>query len=321
MTMIDLHPLRFEPILKERVWGGRRLAALGKPLPPVGPPIGESWELSDLPEGQSRVADGALAGRTLGELVRERTDELLGPVSLDGGAFPLLVKTLDAAETLSVQVHPDAAVAARLGGRPKSEAWVILDAQAGAVIYLGLRPGTTREALAAAIAAGQVEELLRAVPVRAGDVVPVRPGTVHAISAGVLLAEVQQPSDTTYRLYDWGRLGLDGKPRALHIAESLEAIHLEAAPAPLRAPTRVDLGPFAFEVTRVAPGAPLALAGDGPLVLVGLEGEPRLEGSWPGAGELSCPRGTALLLPHACRRGQLVAGREALVLAVRFPAR
>jgi mannose-6-phosphate isomerase len=318
--MIDLHPLRFEPILKERVWGGRRLAALGKPLPEEGPPIGESWELSDLPEGQSRVADGALAGITLGELVRERGSELLGPASLDGGAFPLLVKTIDAAETLSVQVHPDVDAAARLGGRPKSEAWVILDASPGAVLYLGLRPGTTRAALEAAIAAGRVEELLRTVAVRAGDVVAVRPGTVHALGGGVLLAEVQQPSDTTYRIYDWGRLGLDGRPRALHVSESLEAVELEAAPVPLRAPTRIDLGPFTLEVTRVGPDAPLPLAGEGPLALVGLEGTAELEGGWPGAGALSCARGAALLLPHVCRRGQLVAGREALVLAVRFPA-
>ncbi len=318
--MIDLYPLCFEPILKERVWGGRRLATLGKTLP--GPsPYGESWELSDLPEGQSRVAEGPLAGTTLGALVRERARELLGPARLDGGAFPLLVKYIDAAETLSVQVHPDAEVSARLKGRPKSEAWTILDAKPDAVIYLGLQPGTTRGELEAAIAGGTLEALMRVQPVRAGDVVPVTPGTLHAIGAGVLLAEVQQPSDTTYRVYDWGRLGLDGKPRALHIQESLESIHLDKRPELLRAPARVDLGPFTLEVTRVGPGAPLTLEGEGPLALVGLEGEPRLEGPWTtsGAGALGCPRGRTLLVPHACRRGSLVAEAGALVLAVRFP--
>src|SRR5512143_1300967 len=212
-----LYPLTFSPILKVRVWGGSRLASLGKPV--AGPePIGESWELVDLPDDQSVVDAGPLAGARLGQLVRERGAELLGPVPLDGGSFPTLVKTIDAAQTLSVQVHPDAKTAARLGGRPKSEAWYILDAQPGALLYVGLRHGTTRDSYARAVAEGRVEELLVPLPVRRGDLVPVIPGTVHAIGAGVLLAEVQQPSDTTYRLYDWRRLGLDGKPRPLHVA-------------------------------------------------------------------------------------------------------
>jgi mannose-6-phosphate isomerase len=316
--MADLYPFSFLPILKPRVWGGRRLASLGKTLGGEAP-IGESWELSNLAEGQSLVAEGPLGGTPLGELVRERAPELLGPVRLDGGAFPLLVKYIDAAETLSVQVHPDAAISARLGGRPKSEAWYILDAKPGAVIYLGLRPGTSRVELEAAIAADRLETLLRVRPVRPGDVVPVVPGTIHAIGAGVLLAEVQQPSDTTYRLYDWGRLGLDGKPRALHLAEALQSIVFEQAPDPLRAPARIDLGVFQLEVVSVGVADPLELEGAGPLVLVGLEGEPRLEGPWRELGDLRCPRGRTLLVPHACREGRLVADQDALVLAVRFP--
>jgi mannose-6-phosphate isomerase len=315
----ELYPLSFEPLLKERVWGSDRLASLGKRLPGAAP-YGESWELVDLPAEQSRVAGGPLAGVTLREIVERTPAALLGPVALDAGSFPLLVKYIDAAETLSVQVHPGVASAARLGGRAKSEAWYILDAKPGATIHVGLRPGTTRGELEAALASDRVAELLRVRPVRAGDVIPVAPGTVHAIGAGVLLAEVQQPSDTTYRVHDWGRSGLDGKPRALHVREALECIRFDAEVPELRAPVALDLGPFKLEVVGVDPGLELDLAGEGPLVVVGLEGAARLEGAWPAAGaELGCRRGRTLLVPHCCRDGRIVAAADALLLLASFP--
>jgi mannose-6-phosphate isomerase len=311
---VPLYPLTFSPLLKVRVWGGARLATLGKP---GDEPIGESWELVDLPEDQSVIDAGPLAGTRIGELVRDRCAELLGPVSLDGGSFPVLVKTIDAAQTLSVQVHPDAKTAARLGGRPKSEAWYILDALPGAVLHVGLRQGTTRDSYARAVAAGRVEELLVSLPVRRGDLVPVIPGTVHAIGAGVLLAEVQQPSDTTYRVYDWGRVGLDGKPRALHLEQALESIHF-GAPPPEPAPGEMDLGVFRLEEIDLDRGRSAALGGAGPRVVVGLEGESRLV---CGGAPTLAPRGRAILVPHACPEVGLEADGPARALVIRFRAR
>jgi mannose-6-phosphate isomerase len=310
-----LYPLRFEPILKERVWGGRRLATLGKALE-GDQPVGESWELVDLPEDQSRVAEGPLLGARLRDLIERSGPAILGPVGLDGGSFPLLVKYIDAAQDLSVQVHPDAVAAARLGGRPKSEAWTVLDAAPGAKIFLGLRPGTRREDLEAALCAGQVPELLQAVPVSAGDIVPVPPGTTHAIGAGVLLAEVQQPSDTTYRVYDWGRVGLDGKPRALHRREALESIHFEAQSQRLRAPVEVDLDLFQLRALELQPGETVDLGGEGPLVAVGLEGRSVLAAR--GTSPVACQRGKVILVPHACRAGSLAAEDRARLLLVTF---
>jgi mannose-6-phosphate isomerase len=311
-----LYPLTFSPLLKVRVWGGARLATLGKPAAGAEP-IGESWELVDLPDDQSVVDAGPLAGKRIGELVRERAAELLGPVPLDGGSFPALVKTIDAAQTLSVQVHPDAKTAASLGGRPKSEAWYILDAQADAVLYVGLRHGTTRDSYARAVGEGRVEALLVPLPVRRGDLVPVIPGTVHAIGGGVLLAEVQQPSDTTYRVYDWGRVGLDGKPRSLHLDEALQSIHF-GAPPPEPAPGEVDLGVFRLEVVDLERGRSAALGGVGPRVVVGVEGESRV--TWGGSAAAT-PRGRVVLVPHSCANARLEADGPARALVTRFRAR
>jgi len=303
--------LMFKPIFKNLVWGGRKLErVLGKRLP-TGP-VGESWELVDLPGDQSVVADGPLAGCELQQLVRDHRGELLGPVPPDGGRFPLLVKYIDAAKTLSVQVHPDERTASALGGRPKNEAWTILDVEPGAKLYLGLRPGATPEELERRIEAGTVEELLHAVEPRAGDLVPVRPGTVHAIGAGVLLAEVQQPSDTTYRIYDWGRVGLDGKPRPLHIEESLAAIDFDA-----RVPcgeTKHDAGHFKIELASIDSAE--ERPGEGPLVLVSLGG--RGEVSDGEGGARAVERGDVVLVPHAARPARLVGRPELRAMIVTF---
>ncbi len=226
-----LHPLRFEPIFKRLVWGGRRLATvLRKPIGD-GSEFAESWELSDHRSDVSRVSEGPFSGSTLRELVQQHGESLFGSALGTRDQFPLLVKFIDAHQDLSVQVHPDDEKGRRLANdNGKTETWVIVHAEPGSKIYAGLKPGTDREALVAAINEGTVESLLHAFPARPGDCILIPAGTVHAIGAGVVLAEFQQMSDATFRLHDWNRVGLDGKPRQLHIAESLESINFDAGP-------------------------------------------------------------------------------------------
>jgi mannose-6-phosphate isomerase len=229
-----LYPLTFQPIFKERVWGGRNLAQLyGKQLPPDRP-IGESWEITDRPEGVSLIANGPLAGRSLRWLMEHHRQEVLGTQADASGPFPLLVKILDAQETLSVQAHPPAAVATRLGGEPKTEMWYITDATPQAALFVGLKPGVTRADFERRIRDGTVAEALHHVPVRAGDAMFLPSGRLHAIGAGLVLFEIQQNSDTTYRVFDWNRVGLDGKPRELHVEQSLASIDFnDFAPSPI----------------------------------------------------------------------------------------
>jgi mannose-6-phosphate isomerase len=206
---------------------------LGKPIG-EGSDYAESWEVADHGQDQSVVADGPLAGATMGELVRTRGGELLGRHAerhggrslQEQGRFPLLFKYLDCQQNLSVQVHPGDAAAALLDPPDlgKTEAWVILDAQPGSRIYAGLAPGCDRAALNAALRSGQAERCLHSFEPKAGDCVFIPAGTIHALGAGLLVAEIQQASDTTYRLFDWNRVGPDGRPRQLHIDEGLEAI-------------------------------------------------------------------------------------------------
>jgi mannose-6-phosphate isomerase len=235
---IPLYPLRFQPLFKRYLWGGRRLGTvLGKPIG-EGSDYAESWEVVDHGADQSIVANGALAGMTLGRLVKERGEELLGGhAERHGGTqrhggrslqrtFPLLFKYLDCQRDLSVQVHPDDAAAAKLDPPDlgKTEAWVILDALPGSRVYAGLAAGVSKAELARAVERGQTERCLHWFEARPGDCVFIPAGTVHALGAGLLVAEIQQASDTTYRLFDWNRVGPDGKPRTLHVREALAAI-------------------------------------------------------------------------------------------------
>lgn len=227
------YPLLFEPILMEKVWGGDRLARFGKRVE-RGAKVGESWEVADLASTASSgagggaqrsvIVNGTLAGKTLRDAMLAWPGQMLGGRRAD--AFPLLVKFLDAKEHLSVQVHPSPAyAAAHAEAHLKTEAWYILDAAPGSVIYKGIKPGVTRDAFARAIAAGTVEACMVAAPARVGECHNLPSGTCHALGAGVLVAEVQTPSDTTFRVYDWGRTG-----RELHIEQSLECIHFGPAP-------------------------------------------------------------------------------------------
>jgi len=224
--------LQFKPIYQERVWGGRVLASyLGRNLP-AGGPIGESWELVDRAEAQSTVLGGPWAGKTLRQVIAEHAAEVMGPAWPKTRPFPILVKWLDCRDRLSVQVHPPARIAAGLGGEPKTENWYFGHTDAGAAVYAGLRAGVTRESFERAIAAGTVDQCLDRLAVRNGDSLLIHSGTMHAIDAGNVILEIQQNSDTTYRVYDWGRVGLDGKPRTLHVRESLESLSANTAASP-----------------------------------------------------------------------------------------
>ena len=225
--MAMLYPLTFRPIFKERVWGGRAIERLyGKQLPP-GVPIGESWEISDRPGDASVIANGPLAGKDLRWLMEHHERELLGKAKSANGRFPLLIKILDAQEKLSLQVHPPAHKADELKGEPKTEAWYIADAAPGAELYVGLKRGVTRAEFETKIKTGAVAECFHRVPVKAGDTMFLPSGRVHAIGAGLVIFEIQQNSDTTYRVFDWNRVGLDKKPRELHVPESLASIDFE----------------------------------------------------------------------------------------------
>ncbi len=220
-----LYPFIFQPILKERIWGGRELEHLyAKPLPP-GKPIGESWEISDRPGDASVIANGPLAGKTLRWLMENHAAEILGDTKpATEGRFPLLCKILDAREKLSLQVHPPASKAAALKGGPKTEMWFIADAAPDASLYVGLKRGVTRAEFEKKIAGGSVAECFHRIPVREGDAMFLPSGRVHAIGAGLVIFEIQQNSDTTYRVFDWNRVELDGRPRELHVAQSLASI-------------------------------------------------------------------------------------------------
>jgi len=228
-----LYPLTFHPVFKERVWGGRDLDRLYQKNLPASVPIGESWEITDRPEGVSVIANGPLAGKDLRWLMDHHARELLGPAHPQSGRFPLLIKILDAREKLSLQVHPPAAVAGRLGGEPKTEMWYVADAQPGAELYAGLRRGVTRGAFERKVRDGTVAECFHRVAVKPGDVMFLPSGRVHAIGAGIVIFEIQQNSDTTYRVFDWNRVGLNGKPRELHVEQSLQCIDFNDFEPPL----------------------------------------------------------------------------------------
>jgi mannose-6-phosphate isomerase len=303
-------PLRFEPILKRIRWGGRRLGTvLNKPID-EGNDYAESWEVCDHGRDQSIVSSGSARGMTLHRLVHERASELLGRhAGID--RFPLLLKFLDASDRLSVQVHPNDEQARRrdIDERGKTEAWVILDAEPGSCVFAGLLAQVTRDSLARAIRDGMVERCLHRVPVAAGDCMFIPAGTVHAIGEGVLLAEVQQSSDLTYRLFDWNRFGPDGSPRTLHIDESLASTDFERGPIDVVIPSVVVAGPGHtieelvrcryFELLRHSATEPFELPSDDRChVLMCLEGEARITS---GADDepAALNKGDTLLFPAA----------------------
>lgn len=296
------YPLQFQPILLEKVWGGRKLARYGKRLPPASP-IGESWEVADLdvtsPSGagggaaRSVIAKGPLQGRTLRDAMAAWGEDLLGPASPGAsGAFPLLIKLLDARENLSVQVHPSPAyAAARPGAHVKTECWYVLESDPRGAIFAGLRAGVTREDLARHAADGRIADDLVTTWAEPGACHRLPSGTCHALGAGVMVAEVQTPSDTTFRLFDWGRKG-----RALHIAEALNCVDIGPAPAPTRleagdASGRLEENEF-FTIDEVRGGAALSQC----TVVMCVAGHGRLAGgAW---APMDLTPGTTVLVPY-----------------------
>ena len=320
--MSTLYPLTFKPIFKERVWGGRALERLyKKPLPP-GVPIGESWEISDRPGDASVIANGPLAGKDLHWLMENHERELLGDAKSANGRFPLLIKILDAQEKLSLQVHPPAQKAAELKGEPKTEAWYIADAAPGAELYVGLKRGVTRAEFEQKIKTGAVAECFHRVPVRAGDTMFLPSGRVHAIGAGLVIFEIQQNSDTTYRVFDWNRVGLDKKPRELHVAESLASIDFNdfepglvfeefIGSKELKYHTLVSDPLFAIEEFRAGSGAELSLKPGKPRVVAVVKGKLLVRGS---SVNVSLSPGEFCLVPGEMKGGLLRAEGDGIFL-------
>ena len=227
-------PLTFEPIFQERIWGGHKLADLfGKNLP-ANKRIGESWEIVDRPEAQSVVVNGVFKGKTLHELWSQHREEVFGASPKTArearalpNRFPLLIKLLDAQEKLSLQVHPSEKIAAKLGGEPKTECWYVAAADPGAELFVGFRKPITREAFQKSLHAGSAADHVHTIRVKQGDAMFLPAGRFHAVGTGNVLVEIQQNSDTTYRVFDWHRKDENGKARQLHVDQALESINFD----------------------------------------------------------------------------------------------
>lgn len=348
---MSLYPLKFVPRYVEKMWGGRKIeSVLGKPLPP-GKSIGESWELYDFPPGvvggstdwvSSPIANGPHAGMTLHRAVTEFGADLYGDVPLVGqghqgdapNQFPVLVKFLDAREDLSVQVHPpDDYCRDHPGAHLKTEAWYVLEHDPAARLLKGLRPGVTPEQFRSAVERGAVEQVVNAVPARIGQCHYLPSGTIHALGAGILVAEVQTPSDTTFRVFDFNRVEPStGKPRQLHVEEAMACIDFSHAPEPpeprshvggmFTTVTRLVTSPyFKLEKVRFTEGVEEPVPYDQPVVWVMLEGtaEVRVEGVAGLSEPTRFTRGETILLPAAMKNPVIKTLSDCVWLEVTFP--
>jgi len=309
MSKLVLYPLRFEPIYQYRLWGGRQLAGvLNAPLPGDGP-IGEAWILSDREDFQSRVADGSLKGRTISDVLAQFPEQVMGKLAGRFRRFPLLLKFLDAREMLSVQVHPSDAHPDLLpaGETGKTEAWVVLQAGPKSRIYAGLRPGVTEAGLRQAIANGRVADQLAYITPQPGDAVFTPAGTVHALGGDIVVFEVQQNSDVTFRLYDWNHIdATTGKPRTLQVDKALACIDFGEHAGGLVAPVVTATTPVnrerlfdckQFQLSRLQGDAPFAVGAPGaPSVLVCIGGAGQIEQD---GAAYAVAKGSVFLLPAA----------------------
>ena len=334
-----LHPLKFRPRFVEKMWGGRKLqTVLGKPTP-TGKLIGESWEIYDFPPGMvdnssnwisSEIANGSLAGKSLHWAVSEFGPDLHGNAPLSGpqGQFPILIKFLDAREDLSVQVHPDHAYAsANPHAHLKSEAWYVLQSDPGSRLLNGLLSGVGRPQFEAALRRGDVDRLINSIPAREGDCFYLPSGTVHALGAGILVAEVQTPSDTTFRVFDFNRVDPStGKLRTLHIEQALQCIDFDATNVSDTGPDEpgaplVTCPYFHFERFDLAPNQVQPLRSGEPSVLIGLTGSAAVR--CDASAEIApLARGEVVLIPSALRgpRIESPGGSACAWLQVTFPA-
>jgi mannose-6-phosphate isomerase len=307
MDHMPLYPLRFEPIYQYRLWGGRRLSGLlSAPLPGDGP-IGEAWLLSDRDDHQSKVANGPLKGRTIGNMMDQFREPLMGKLASRFRRFPLLLKFLDAREMLSVQVHPSDAHPELIpaGDTAKTEAWVVIEAGNGSRIYAGLKPGTTSSDLLHSIANGTIADHLVCIAPKAGDAVFIPAGTVHTLGGDVVVFEVQQNSDVTFRLYDWGHVDAKtGQPRPLQVDQALASIDFTESTGGLVTPFVVTTTPVErerlfdcehFLLWRLRGESPFDVgAAEMPRVLVCIEGSGWIDG---GGSAYGVNKGEVWLLP------------------------
>jgi len=303
-----LYPLTFLPIFKERIWGGRNLATLyAKTLPPDRL-IGESWEISDRPGDESVIARGPLQGKTLHWLMEQCPAELLGSRRKVPPRFPLLIKILDAQETLSLQVHPPHAVAAALGGEPKTEMWYVAQTGPGAEFFVGLKKGVNRAEFESKLAGQTVAECFHRIPVKPGDAMFLPSGRVHALAARTVIFEIQQNSDTTYRVFDWNRVDEQGKGRQLHVEQSLASIDFTDIEPPLLSRQTIPAHPgtirplvknelFEVNLRQMAGNDALNLAA-GRMEIIGVtEGALRIES---GGDTIPLSAGQFCLIPAQC---------------------
>lgn len=303
----ELYPLRFKPTYKQYIWGGWKFATLLNRHLPADENFAESWEICDHGSDQSVVEGGPLDGETLHSLCKNYGRRLVGdvlPANYAAGQFPLLLKYLDAEQNLSLQVHPGDAMASRLNPpeKGKTEAWYVVAAVPGSIIYAGLKPGVDKRTLAEALEKGRCEECLHYFEARRGDCVFIPAGTVHSLGSGILVAEIQETSDVTFRLFDWNRVGADGRPRQLHIEQGLEAIDFARGPiSPIRCAAShhddsvslVSSRPFNLD-RRVLFG-PQQIGGDGRFhIITVMDGAVSIEGDRLD-GNLCC--GQTALLP------------------------
>jgi mannose-6-phosphate isomerase len=308
-------PITFQPVFMERIWGGRRLETeFGKKLPPKQR-IGESWEIVDREEAQSVVSTGPLAGKTLHELWTQHRSEIFGNVSATA-RFPLLIKLLDAEEKLSLQVHPPNDVAERLGSEPKTEFWYVARADPGAELYVGLRNKISEADFRRALDAGEAANHLHAIRVKAGDGMFLPSGRFHAIGGGNLLVEIQQNSDTTYRVFDWNRLDDSGQPRQLHVEQAIASINFDDVRPELVRPDGEQLVRHQlFDVQKWQLNAPREIAPTGEFAIVCcLTGRVR-------SGDITIGPGEFMLVPASSPdRSVKPAGDSTSILRITIPA-
>ena len=297
-----VYPLKFKPIFKERIWGGQKLQTFFNKDIPKDKNIGESWELVDLPDDKSEIINGPLAGQTLTAAIEKLGTTITGNSNYKP-PFPLFIKILDAQDSLSVQVHPDQAACKRMGqGYPKTECWYIIEAEPNAAVYKGLKPNTTKKQFAEAIESGTCGDLLEKIHVEVGQCHFLPAGTPHAIGAGLLIAEIQTPSDTTYRVFDWNRTDDSGKPRQLHIPEALESIHFDPSADNLTVKTvgrLADADEFKIDKGHQTQTGEVLLKKDQMKVLIILTGSGQINTT--NAETTPFKKGEHLLIPADCQ--------------------